>query len=269
MVRIINCDSVSLVKDGKIVLDNLTFSVEKGSFVSIVGNNGSGKSSLINVLAGIQSYNGYININGYSLEKNNMNEIRKSISVVLSNMDNLFIQETVLDELIFSLKNIGKDEKFMKNQLDQIINIFGLKNILNKSPFELNNSQRQMLIIACALISSPDVLIMDECMHQLSVKDKRLVLDILNSYRKKRKITIIMSVNDIEDVVYSDRIIVLDNGRIIMDGSNVSVLKNQDKMLELGIGLPFVMNLSLKLMKRGIVSHVYLDMRKMVDDIWK
>lgn len=269
MVRIINLDGVSLAKNGKVVLNNLSFSVEKGSFVSIIGGNGSGKSSLINVLSGVEDYNGYININGYSLDEDNIGEIRKNVSVLLSGMDSQFIQETVMDELVFSLENLGWDKELIKKRLDEIVKIFDMRNILNVSPWELNNSQRQKLLIACALISSPDILIIDGCMHQLSVRDKAFIFDILNGYKKNKKLTVIMSLNNIEDAVNFDRVVVLDKGKIVMDGSTISVLKNKSKLYELGVGLPFVMDFSLRLMDKGIVNHVYLDIRKLVDDIWR
>lgn len=269
MIRVINLDSVSCVRDGNVILDNLNFDIEKGSFVSIIGSNGSGKSTLVKVLAGIFEYNGYININGYSLNNSNIGEIRKKVSVVLDDMDNMFIGETVCDELAVSLNNLGEDELYIGKRVMEVARLFEIEDILNKSVMDITNSQRQKVFIAEALMSYPDIVIIDDCMHQLCTYDKKLVFKILNKYKKEKKLTIIMVSHDMEDVINSDRVIVMNKGRVAMDGSAVSVFKEKDKLFKLGIKIPFVIELSLRLMDKGIVNHVYLDMRKLVDDIWK
>lgn len=269
MRHIINFDNVSYVRNGKFILNELTFSIEKGTFVSIIGGNGSGKSTLVKVLAGLVSYDGYININGYSLNSDNIKNVRKKVGVVLSDMDNFLIGETVSDELVISLENLGKDSDYVARRLNDIANMFNIYNILNKNIRDLTNSEKQMVFIASALISLPDILIIDDCMHQLLVKDRRLVLEILKKYKKEKNMTIIMITHDMEDIMDSDRIIVMDKGKIVMDGTVVSVFKKYSKLFNLGIKVPFVIDLSLRLMNKGVLSHVYLDMGKLVDDLWK
>ena len=117
MIGIINLDSVNFVKDGRIILDNLSFSISKGTFVSIVGANGSGKSTLIKILAGICTYNGYININGYYLDKSNIDVIRKNVSVVFDDIDGSIIDDTVYDNLVMELLHMNKDKKWLVQEL--------------------------------------------------------------------------------------------------------------------------------------------------------
>lgn len=269
MIRVINFDNVNCCYGNKILVRDLSFSIEKGSFVSVIGSNGSGKSTLVKILGGLIPYNGYINVNGYCLDNNNISNIRKRVKVILCDMDNYFVGNTVLDELVVNLENMGESRDRIKIKLDNIVKQFKLESILDKNVYDLTNSERQIVSVASALIGNVDILVMDDCLNQLNVSDKSFVLDIIKDYQKKRKLTVVMVTHDMESVLYSDRVIVLDKGMIIMDGSTVSVLKQRDKLLELGIGSTFVVDLSVKLLEMGIVSHIYLDMRKLVDRLWK
>ena len=269
MDNVINFDGVSYAKDGKIILKNLTFDIKEGSIVSIVGANGSGKSTLINILAGITSYNGYIAINGYYLNKRNMKDIRNVTSVLFDDINNLPVGEFVSDELSIGLNNLGEDELKISKKVIDIAKKFKIDKILNNGVFNISNSERVKMFIASALITNPSVLIMDDCLHQLSVSDKKLVLDILKNYNKEKKLTIVMVTNNMDDTCISDRIIVLSKGSVVMDGTPLNVFKQRDKLLSYGVNVPFVIDLSLKLMDKKIVNHVYVDMGKLVDDLWK
>ena len=269
MENIVNLDGVSYSKDGKIILSNLTFDIVKGNFVSIVGSNGSGKSTLINILAGICDYNGYIAINGYYLNKRNMKNIRSCVSVLFDDINNLAVGEFVSDELSIGLNNLGVDELKISKMVIDIAKKFKIENILNNGVFNISNSERVKMFLASALITNPSILIMDDCLHQLSVSDKRLVLDILKDYNKNKKLTVIMVTNNMEDTYVSDRIIVLNKGSVVMDGTPLSVFKQKDKLFSYGVKIPFIIDLSLRLMDMKIINHVYVDMRKLVDDIWK
>lgn len=269
MIRIINFDGVSYSKEGKVILDNLNFSIEKGSFVSIIGGNGSGKSSLVGVLAGINKYSGYINVDGYFLSDDYIHEIRKKVSVVLDDVSNMMIGATVCDEISLKLNNLGMDEFEIGKRVLEFARLFKIEDILNKGIDSITNSERQKINVVVALINYPDVVVLDDCLHQLSVSDKKIVFEVLNRYKKEKKMTVIMVTHDMEDVIGSDRVIVLNCGKVVMDGSVIRVFKKRDKLFSLGIRVPFVIDLSLRLMDKGIVNHVYLDMRKLVDGIWK
>ena len=269
MESIINFDGVSYSKEGKIILNNLTFDVEKGNFISIVGANGSGKSTLVNILAGIIPYNGYIAVNGYYLHKRNMKDIRKIVSVIFDDINSLTVGEFVSDELSVGLNNLGVDELKISKKVIDIAKKFEIDNILNNGVFNISNSERVKMFLAAALVTKPSVLVMDDCLNQLSVSDRKLVLDVLKNYNKRDKLTIIMVTNDMEDTYVSDRIIVLDKGSIAMDGTPLNVFKQKDKLSSYGIKSPFLIDLSLRLIEKKVIDHVYVDMGKLVDDLWK
>lgn len=269
MRNVINVSNVSVKLDDNLVIKNVSFDVGANSFVSIVGPNGGGKSTLIKTLAGLIKYNGYININGYVLDEINADKIRCDMAVVLDDIDNQFMGETVFDDLIFNMENLRYSNKEIDKRVEYISDLFGLKDILDNEIRYITNSDRQRLAIAASLVTNPSILLLDDCLHQLSVKDKKEVLDILKRYRKENKITIIMVTHNMDDVLYSDRVIVLNSGNVISDGSVISVFKDRKLMNKNGLRIPFVIDLSLRLMNEGVLEHIYLDNGKLVRDLWK
>jgi energy-coupling factor transport system ATP-binding protein len=267
-MKIINLDSVNFIRDSKIILKDLSFDIEKGTFVSIIGSNGSGKSTLINLLYGLGDYEGYINVDGFIMDENNINNIRANVSIVSGDNDS-FVFGKVIDELVIPLENMGYEREKIEKRVSYIVSLFCLSNILYKSVNEISNSKRQLVLIAQALISNSDIILLDDCMHQMDDSDKKLVFEILEKYKKERKTTILMTTHNMEDVMVSDMVIVLDKGNIVMDGSVISVFKRREELSSIGVGIPFVIDLSLRLIKKKVIKHIYVDMRKLVDDIWK
>ncbi len=268
-MNIINVSKVNVKINDKLIIKNASFDIEENSFICFMGKNGSGKSILIKTLAGLFNYDGYINISGYVLDKDNISYIREGISVVLDDIDNEFMGETVFDDLIFNMENLRYSNEEILKRVKYISELFGISDILNKSVNYITNSQRQVLSIASSLVTNPKVLILDDCLHQLSVRDKKRVIGILKKYKKENKITIIMSSNDIEDVLNCDRAIVLNGGSVIYNGSVIGLLNDRKFMLNNGYKIPFVVDLSLRLMDNGVINHIYLDSRKLVRDLWK
>lgn len=269
MFNVIQMDEVSCMKDEVMILKNLSFQVKRGEFISIVGANGSGKSTLVKVLAGLESYEGYATICDYSIHNRNINEIRKHIGVILSDMDNYMFGETVIEELVVRLENLNKSKKYIDERLKYIVNLFQIEDILYYDLRRISNSDYVKVSVAACLMMEPSILVMDDCLHQLSVKDRALVLGILKKLNQEDKLTILMVTHDMENVMYSDRILVLDKGSIYKDGTIRKVLRNRIELRNVGVDVPFLVDLSLNLMEEDVINHIYLDMGKLVDDIWK
>ena len=269
MRSVINVSNVSVKLGDKLVIKNMSMDISGNSFVSIVGSNGSGKSTFIKTLAGLVKYNGYININGYVLDDENISSIRQGMAVVLDDVHTQFMGETVFDDLIFNMENLRYSKSEIEKRVEYISELFRLKDILNTEVKYITNSDRQRLAIAASLTTNPSILLLDDCLHQLSVQDKKEVLDILKKYRKENKVTIIMTTHNMDDVMYTDRVIVFHDGVIVQDGSVISTFKNRDLMNRNGLKVPFVILLSLKLMDKGVTDHIYLDIGKLVRELWK
>lgn len=269
MDSIIKIERLNFKYKDKQVFNNLTLNIEKGSFVSIIGPNGSGKSTLIKILTGLLKYDGYINVDGYNLNEFYLKEIRRKIGVVFDNPDNHFVSETVIDDLAFSLENLQYDKEDISNSIKQISKIFNIGNILDKEPRNLTNSQKQKVAIASCLIFNPKILILDEALHQLTPKDKKEVLRILKKYQKERNLTIIMITHNLENTLFSDRIITLVNGNIYLDGTVKEVYSNREKLSFLQLNLPFIIRLSYKLQQENIVNEIYTDFDDLMEVLWK
>lgn len=269
MKDIIKIEKLNFKYKDKQVFNNLDLNIEKGSFVSIIGPNGSGKSTLIKILTGLLlNYNGYINIDGYNLNEFYLKEIRRKIGVVFDNPDNHFVAETVIDDLAFSLENLQYQKEDITNSINEIVKIFKIKDILYEEPRNLTNSQKQKVAIAGSLIFNPKILILDESLHQLTPADKKEILNILKKYQRERTLTIIMITHNLENTLYSDRIVVLNEGEIYLDGSLEEVYSEKEKLSKLKLNLPFMIKLSYRLQEEGIINKIYIDPKKLMEDLW-
>lgn len=270
MMRVINVDSVNVVKNGHVVLNNVSLNIEMGTFVSIVGNNGSGKTSLIRVLTGLDKYNGYININGYYLDDVGINDIRKVINVVFDDLDSVILGNTVWDNLVVNLVHLGKSDSYIKKRVEEICVLFDIdRNILDKKMVLLDNSLKQRIMLASAVISKPSILLLDNCMYKFSVKDRKKIMNILNKLRKEESMTILMVTHNMEDVLMTDRVIVMDKGSIVMDGTVKGIFKDKKKVEKYGVSVPFVVELSMEFIKKNKLDNIYLDKGKLVELLWK
>lgn len=243
--------------------------IEKNTFVSLVGLNGSGKSALIKAMIGYIKTKGYINVDNYYVDERNMMEVRKTFGVVFDRINDNLVGDTVFDNLTFTLNNLQYDKDEINYLVKEVCDNFNLNNILTKKISNLTNSEKQKVAIASIIIYKPKIIILDDCINQLTRKEKDRLFEILKSYKKKYKITIILVTHDLEDTINADRIIVLDKGKIILDDTPFKVYKRHDKMKSLGFKLPFMIELSLKLMNLNLIDHIYLEKEKLVDDLWK
>ena len=151
----------------------------------------------------------------------------------------------------------------------EVCDNFSLNQILNKKVTNLTNSEKQKVAIASIIIYRPKIIILDDCINQLTKVEKNKLFEILKLYKKKYKITIILATHDLEDTINCDRIIVLDKGKVVLDDTPFKVYKKYDKMKHLGFKLPFMIDLSLKLMNLNLIDHIYLEKEKLVNDLWK
>ena len=246
---------------------NFNLEIKKGSFTSIIGKNGSGKSTLAKILVGLYKADGYITIDGYLLNDFYIKEIRRVFAVCFNDADSHFIGETVKDDLVFSLENLEYSKKEMTSSVEIISKKFKLENILEKSPDMLTNSEKEKVMIASCLIYKPKILLLDESIYKLNATDKKLVFKILKEYQREYGLTIILITHDLEDTLYSDDIIVLDKGKIVIHGSK-EVIYEDDKLEKMGFNLPFIVKLSHNLMLYDLLDRVYFDSGEVMKKLW-
>ncbi len=252
----------------KQLFNGLNMEIEKGKITSIIGPNGSGKSTLVKILIGLYNYNGTIKINDILLLKDNIKEIRKSIGVVFTNPDNQFVAETVMDDIAFTLENMNYKKENIRKKIEEVTKYLGIYDILEYNPHDLNSNQKQLVSLASALVHDPKILILDEALTMLDPFDKEKILNILKELNSKG-LTILNISHDIEDTLISDKIYVLDKGKIVLSGTKDEVYKEEDLLHNLGFELPFMVELSNRLMFYDLIDHVIYDMEEMVDSLWK
>ncbi|MBQ8193300.1 MAG: ATP-binding cassette domain-containing protein [Bacilli bacterium] len=265
---IIKVKNMSFKYNEEYLFKDLDLEIKAGTFVSIIGKNGSGKSTLAKILIGILKSEGYITIDGYLQNDFFLKKIRRVFSVCFDNADNHFIGETVRNDLAFSLENLEYSREEIKKSIEILSKKFKLENILDKSPDEINSSEKEKVAIASALIHNPKIILLDESIHKLTPSDKKLVFKILKEYQEKQKLTIILITHNLEDTLISDRIVVLDKGNIIFDDTKEKIYED-DKLEKLNFNLPFIVKLSHNLMLYNLLDRVYFNEEEVVNKLWQ
>lgn len=269
MKNIIEMENINFSYNKNQIFKNLNLTFEKGSFTTIIGNNGSGKSTLIRLLVGLLVCEGKININGLELNHDNLKKIISKIGVVFENPDDQFVAETVLDDIVFSLENMQVDKKEIDKRVKKISKFIGIEDILDKEPHNLSGGQKQLVALASALITDPDILILDEALTMIDPDTRIKIYKILEQINKVNKITIINVTHNMDEILYGDNLIVMDKGNIVLNGPKEFVFLEEKTFNKLGLKLPFIVELTTKLQYYGLIDHLIFDMEELVNEIWK
>lgn len=227
------------------VISDLSFSLESGTYTTIIGKNGSGKSTIAKLLMGLlTSSGGSIKAFGLTLNKENVSIIRSRIGIVFQNPDNQFIGSTVKDDIAFGLENRSIKQSEMDSIIEEYTKKVGMEAYLDKEPENLSGGQKQRVAIAGILALKPDVIIFDEATSMLDPKGKKEIKDTIHSLIKENPNVAILSItHDVEEAFSSDRIIVLDEGKILYDASPNDLLKHKEDLINLGLDIPFMVKL--------------------------
>lgn len=251
-------------------VSNVSFNIEKGSYTTIIGHNGSGKSTIAKLLVGLlEKKNGTIMIEDLELNQDNLIKIRNKIGIVFQNPDNQFIGSTVRDDIAFGLENHCVEQKDM----DPIINEYAAKvnmtDFLDSEPTHLSGGQKQRVAIAGVLAMHPDIIIFDESTSMLDPQGKDEIKKFIYHLHENKELTIISITHDIEEVSSSDHVIVMNDGKVVMDGKPNDVLYRTNELVKIQLDVPFALKLQSALAKKGINVGKCLDLESLVDEIWQ
>ena len=249
----INHLSYSYINDNPVVKD-LSLDIEKGEYVSLVGHNGCGKSTLARLLVGLLiPEQGTIEICGQELNNKSINEIRKKVAIVFQNPDNQFIGATVEDDIAFSLENMCVSREEMIPLVKEFAEKVGMGEFLSKEPGYLSGGQKQRVAIADSLIRNPELLILDEATSMLDPNGKKEILNLIKKMREDNpNLTVISITHDIEEAYLSDRIILMNEGQIILSCTPLELFDNVDVIKKYNLDVPFVVELKKRLESIGI-----------------
>ena len=260
--------SFSYDKD-KPVIDDISLSIEKGSFVAILGHNGSGKSTLAKLIVGILEKNGgQIFYDGEEINKKNIKKLQTKTALVFQNPDNQFIGATVEDDIAFGLENKQFPHEKMQEEINKFAESVGMLDYLKKEPINLSGGQKQRVALAGALILKPDILILDEATSMLDPAGKDTVKKVIKKIHKENPdLSIITITHDIDEALLCDKVFLLSKGKLVKSGSPKKVLRDEKTLLELKLDMPFIYRVEKKLADMGINSKAET-IEKLAEDIW-
>ncbi len=244
--------------------EDIDFSLSEGDFVSVVGN--TNDLFVYTLLHGHKKCN--IFIGDKELNKSNMPTIRRRMSIVLYKHLNIFVGETVMDEIAFGLEGLAYTKDDIVNIVASEARRFKLEDLLERDCNSLGSSDKVKMKILSALIMKPQILVLDNVLCELDYIDKLLVFDILDEYTKNGGIVINVT-NDVEEALFASRIIIIYDNVLVCDGKTLSVLNEEKLLKRLGIGLPFIIELNKYFMDYGMIDKYYLSNEKLVGALWK
>ena len=250
------------------VVDDVSFSVEKGSYTTLIGHNGSGKSTIAKLLIGLlEKGSGEILIDDLELTEANLDVIRRKIGIVFQNPDNQFIGATVRDDIAFGLENHQVDPALMDDIINNYAERVDMTKYLDQEPTRLSGGQKQRVAIAGVLAMRPEILILDEATSMLDPEGKSEINALVNALHKEYGMTILSITHDIEEVKKSDHVIVMFEGKIVRDGDPKKIMIDEKEMIALKLDAPFSVKLANALKRRGIVLKETLDTERMVAEL--
>ena len=268
MKNIIEIERLNFSYGKNLVINDLTLNIPEGSFTTILGLNGSGKTTIIKLILGLIRGNSVIMCDNAPVTNEKLTVLRKEIGVVFENIENCFVNETVMDEIAFTLENLNLDRTEISRRVTSIANKLKLKKILERSPEELNYEDKWLTALASALVINPKILIIDNGFIYLNHTKKKIVLDLLRRYNKKG-MTIINATSDPNEALYGDNVVILNGGKAILVGTKEEIF-NEEKILDkAGIKMPFMIELSDKLKFYDLIDKTYFDEEKLVDELWQ
>jgi energy-coupling factor transport system ATP-binding protein len=250
------------------VVKDVSFTVERGSYTTLIGHNGSGKSTIAKLIIGLlEKEQGSILIDGEELNNETVESIRRKIGIVFQNPDNQFIGATVRDDIAFGLENHQVDPKDMDAIIEKYAGEVGMIEYLNHEPTRLSGGQKQRVAIAGILAMKPEILILDEATSMLDPEGKEDINSLVKQLHKENNMTILSITHDVEEVMKSDHVIVMYEGRIVKDGLPSEMMLNEQELVRLKLDAPYSVKLSNELSKLGIKLKNAGNMEGMVDEL--
>ncbi|QOT01413.1 energy-coupling factor transporter ATPase [Brevibacterium sp. JNUCC-42] len=253
------------------VVRGIDFSIQEGSFVSIIGHNGSGKSTLAKLMnALLVPTAGVLTVTGFSTnDEERLWDIRQQVGMVFQNPDNQIVGTIVEDDVAFGLENLGIDPKEMRKRIDESLKSVKMTAYLKSQPQRLSGGQKQRIAIAGILAMRPSIIILDEATAMLDPQGRKEVIQLVHRLNREEGLTIVNITHFPEETLESDRIIVMDQGKIYADGAPVEVYADVEGLKSIGLDVPFAGRLRHTLGHQGIKLPAVLDQEELVDELCK
>ena len=249
---------------------DITFHVKRGEWLSIVGHNGSGKSTTVRLIDGLlEAESGEIAIDGQRLTEGNVWSIRRQIGMVFQNPDNQFVGATVEDDVAFGLENQGLSRQEMRKRVEEALDLVGMLDFKKREPARLSGGQKQRVAIAGVVALRPAILILDEATSMLDPEGRRELIETVKGIRKDYDMTVISITHDLEEVAMSDRVLIMKKGSIESTSSPRELFSRND-LDQIGLDDPFANQLKHSLSQNGYdLPENYLTESELEDKLWE
>lgn len=246
--------SFSYIENGPLNIKEITLDIKRGQSVAIIGHNGSGKSTLAKLIDGILvQKSGDIFIFGVKMTDDNVLLLRRDIALVFQNPDSQFIGATVRDDIAFGLENECVDPKAMPQMIEECAKKVGMEEYLDREPCNLSGGQKQRVAIAGAIARKSSILILDEASAMLDPKGKSELRALIKKTREENPdLTVLNITHELEDASVADRVVVLNAGKVVLDGTTFEVFSHVEELKGMRLDIPFVQKLKQSLSVRGI-----------------
>ena len=249
------------------VLANLNLQVPRNKWTTIIGHNGSGKSTIARLIDGLLVPDeGEITVNGMTVTEENLAKLHRQLGIVFQNPDNQFVGATVADDIAFGLENHQVPREQMQPLIDDALKKVGMSDLAAAEPTMLSGGQKQRVAIAGILALHPQTIILDEATSMLDPEGRKMVLDLLASLRQTEELTIVSITHDPVEMSMADKLVVVDHQGIAEEGTVDQVLKQTDLLRKLGVGITVGQELRDYLVNAGVeVPNRYYSINEMVE----
>lgn len=251
-------------------VQHVSFDVRDGEWLAIVGHNGSGKSTMAKLMNGLLfPASGSVAVMGMPMGEETLWQIRSQMGMVFQNPDNQFVGATVQDDVAFALENNGVPHEEMVRRVHEALVHVKMGDYLDHEPHHLSGGQKQRVAIAGALALRPRLLILDEATSMLDPQGRAEVIETIQELRDSTGLTVISITHDLEEAALADRILVMNQGEKILEGTPAHVFSAGEQLVELGLDLPFAMRVSQLLKDAGVpLERAHMSEQGLVDELW-
>ena len=273
MENIIEVKNLSYRYDHKsedYILKDVSFHVKQGEWLSIVGHNGSGKSTTVRLIDGLlEAESGDIIISGDKLTADNVWEKRRQIGMVFQNPDNQFVGATVEDDVAFGLENQGMDYPMMVKRVHEALELVGMQNFKEREPARLSGGQKQRVAIAGVVALQPDIIILDEATSMLDPEGRLELIRTVKKIKDKNHLTVISITHDLDEISLSDRVLVMKNGQVESTATPRELFSRPD-LEDLGLDHPCVNQVKAAMIQTGLtLPETYLTEKELQEQLWE
>ncbi|MFM0794266.1 energy-coupling factor ABC transporter ATP-binding protein [Streptococcus suis] len=257
-------------EDEQYTLNDVSFHVKQGEWLSIIGHNGSGKSTTVRLIDGLlEAESGDIYIDGDALTVDNVWDKRRLIGMVFQNPDNQFVGATVEDDVAFGLENQGIPLEEMRSRVDEALELVGMTDFKTREPARLSGGQKQRVAIAGVVALRPKIIILDEATSMLDPEGRLDLIKIVREIKERHGMTVISITHDLDEVALSDRVIVMTNGQVESISTPNELFMRED-LVDLDLDRPFTTELASSLRQTGLDLPLrYFTEEELEETLWE